>query len=111
VLVGALLVFVACGLFQLALTLHVRNILVSSASEGAHIGALADRDPADGAARAEQLARAALGNVSVDASATLVPQGDGHVVVVRLEAPVPVLGLWGVGTISASAHAIDESDD
>ena len=110
VLVGALLAVLAAGLFQLALTLHVRNILLSSASEGAHVGALADRQPADGAARASALATAALGGREVVATAHEAPSGSGTVVVVTLSSPVPVLGLWGAGAVSVTAHAIGEGD-
>ena len=107
VLVGALLVVLAVGLFQLTLTLHVRNIMLSSASEGAHVGALADLTPSDGAARASQLAAAALGGQEVLATARTVDGGE--VVEVTLTAPVPVLGLWGAGTMSVTAHAIEEA--
>jgi hypothetical protein len=110
VLVGALLVVLVAGLFQLALTLHVRNILLSSASEGAHVGALADITPADGAARASALARAALGGREVVATARTVAAAEGEIVEVTLSSPVPVLGLWGVGQVRVSAHAIEEDD-
>lgn len=109
VLVGALLVLLAVGLFQLTLTLHVRNIMLSSASEGAHVGALADLTPADGAERASQLAGAALGGQEVAADGRLVD--GGAVVEVTVTAPVPVLGLWGAGTMTVSAHAIEEGGD
>ena len=109
VLVGALLVVLAVGLFQLTLTLHVRNIMLSSASEGAHVGALADLTPADGAARASELATAALGGLAIGATAQTID--GGHVVEVTLTAPVPVLGLWGAGTMSVTAHAIEEASD
>ena len=111
VLVGALLVVLAAGLFQLALTLHVRNILLSSASEGAHVGALADLSPSDGAARASQLATAALGGLEVGSEAHLVSDIGGATVEVTLTAPVPVLGLFGAGTMSVTAHAISEDGD
>jgi len=109
VLVGALLVLLAAGLFQLALTLHVRNIMLSAASEGAHVGALADLEPRDGAARASQLASASLGGLAIDASARSVAMDGNEVVEVTLTAPVPVLGLWGAGSMSVTAHAIDEA--
>ncbi len=107
VLVGALLVVLAAGLFQLTLTLHVRNIMLSSASEGAHVGALADLTPADGADRALQMARTALGGMDISATAQSVDDGD--VVEVTLTAPVPVLGLFGAGSMSVTAHAIEEA--
>jgi hypothetical protein len=106
-LVGALLVVLAAGLFQLTLTLHVRNIMLSSASEGAHVGALADLTPADGADRAQQMARTALGGMDISATAQSVEDGD--VVEVTLTAPVPVLGLFGAGSMSVTAHAIEEA--
>ena len=109
VLVGALLVVLAVGLFQLTLTLHVRNIMLSSASEGAHFGALGDVTPADGAARASELAAAALGGMDVSATGQTVDAG--HVVEVTLSAPVPVLGIWGAGTMTVTAHAIEEAGD
>jgi len=111
VLVGALLTLLAAGLFQLALALHVRNILLSSASEGAHVGALADLGPADGASRAAELASAALGGHVVNADARTVSAASGQIVEVTLTAPIPVLGLWGAGSMSVTAHAIEEQSD
>jgi len=108
VLVGALIVVLATGLLQLAVTLHVRNILVSCASEGAHTAALADLDLADGASRATQLAEAALGGREVEATARHVMEGDATLVEVTLTTAVPVLGLWGAGSMSVPAHAIEE---
>lgn len=111
VLVGALIVVLATGLLQLAVTLHVRNILVSCASEGAHTAALADVDLADGAQRASQLASAALGGKQVSASARHVVEGDALIVEVTLTTSVPVLGFWGTGSMNVSAHAIEEGED
>jgi len=108
VLVGALLTLLAAGLFQLALTLHVRNIMLSSASEGAHVGALADLDPADGASRASQLATSALGGLPVAVESRSIDAGESDVVEVTLSAPVPVLGLWGAWSMTVTAHAIEE---
>jgi Flp pilus assembly protein TadG len=110
VLVATLLLVVAAGVFQLALTLHVRNILLSSASEGAHIGALADALPTDGAARARDLARDALGGREVTAAARQVDADDGPTVEVTLTSEVPVLGLFGAGSITVTAHAPEESN-
>lgn len=107
-LVGALVVFLALGVIQLALVLHVRNTLMACASEGAHVGALADRDTDDAEARAGALARGALGrDVVVRAEET---ETAGAVVLeVTVTTPGPALGLWGAGTISVTAHAIEES--
>lgn len=99
VLVGALVTAVFVAVVQLAVALHVRNTLIDAATEGARYGARAGATPADGAQRARDL-------ISADLSpryARGVSAGTGRiegldVVVVRVEAPLPVLGLWGVGS-------------
>lgn len=110
VLVATLLLVVAAGVFQIALTLHVRNILLSSASEGAHVGALADASPRDGAERARAMAQESLGGREVHASARETGSAGNATVEVTLTAAVPVLGLFGVGAITVTAHAPEESD-
>ncbi|UTT65230.1 pilus assembly protein [Janibacter sp. CX7] len=52
---SALLLFVFLGVFQLGLTLHVRNTLISCASEGARYGAREGSTPQEGAGRTEDL--------------------------------------------------------
>ena len=59
-LVGGLLTLFFVAILQLGLALHVRNVLVDCASEGARLGALADRDPQAGAARTRELIRSEL---------------------------------------------------
>lgn len=106
---GALVVLLAMGVVQLALTLHMRNTLISCASEGAHVGALADRSPEDGAQRADHLAEAAFGGRDVEASAHMVRHNGVAVVAVTLSTSVPLMGLWPVGTVEVTAHAIEEN--
>lgn len=110
VLVGALVTVLFVALVQLAVVLHVRNTLIDCAAEGARYGGLADRTPADGAARARTL-------ISQDLSARYardVEAGretvDGlDTVVVRVTAPLPVLGLVGTGRVlTVSGHALIE---
>jgi hypothetical protein len=110
VLVGALLTLIFVALIQLSVALHVRNTLVDCASEGARYGALADRTPADGAARTRQL-------IGQDLSARYARDVEaGHetvegldTVVVRVRAPLPVVGLLGTGhALSVSGHAVSE---
>ena len=110
VLVGTLTTLVFVALVQLAVVLHVRNTLVDCAAEGARYGALADRTPDDGARRATSLIAQDLspgyagdvtaGREDVDGIAT---------VVVRVRAPLPVLGLFGVGRVlTVRGHALRE---
>jgi len=110
VLVGTLTTLVFVALVQLAVVLHVRNTMVDCAAEGARYGALADRTPDDGARRAASLIAQDLspgyardvtaGREDVDGIAT---------VVVRVRAPLPVLGLFGLGRVlTVRGHAVSE---
>lgn len=109
-LVGALTTLLFVALVQLGVVLHVRNTLVDCASEGARQGALADRTPADAAAWARALITADLTNGyarQVEAGYETVDGLD--TVVVRVEAPLPVIGLFGTGRVlSVSGHALRE---
>jgi len=107
-LVAVLVVAVALGVIQLAITLHVRNILASSAHEGAHYGALADRSPEEGEDRTRNLVVSALGGVATQVSATRVEIDGAPAVEMRVTAQVPLIGLWGVGEQEVVAHALAE---
>lgn len=96
VMVSGLVVFLFMAVFQLGLVLHIRNTLISCASEGARLGARADADPGMGAVRTRELIGASLAdqyadNVSVGTSVV----GGVQVVEVRVQAPFPVIGLLG----------------
>jgi hypothetical protein len=110
VLVGALITLIFVGLVQFAVVLHVRNTLIDCAAEGARFGALADRRPADGVARTREL-------ITQDLSARYAQQVqagrervDGlDTVVVRVRAPLPLIGLFGAGRLlTVSGHALLE---
>jgi Flp pilus assembly protein TadG len=111
VLVLLVVVPLFLGIAQVALVLHVRNTLVSAASEGARYAATYDREPEDGAART----RAALAGVlsprlvtRVSAATTTVDGYPG--VVVSVDARVPALGLWGPAVaLSVDGHAVEEA--
>lgn len=110
VLVVLVLVPLFLGVLQVALVMHVRNTLVSAASEGARYAATADRPLGSGAARTRQQIAGALAARFADrvsASASTVAGSPG--VEVRVEAVVPPLGLWGPGiTLVATGHAVEE---
>jgi len=110
-MVSGLLSLLFVAVFQLGLALHIRNTLISCASEGARYGARADATPQDGVARAGQLIRASLPDRYADnvtAENTIV---DGiSVLRVRIEAPLPVLGPLGPDhVLSVQARAFQES--
>lgn len=110
VLVAALTTVLFAGVLQLALALHVRSTLVDCAAEGARYGALADRSPADGAARTRELIAMSLSPrfaEQVVADDVLV---DGtEMVRVTVTAGLPVLGLLGpAGSLTVDGHALEE---
>ena len=111
VLVGAVLTLMFAALLQLGVALHVRNVLTDCATEGARYGALADRGPADGARRTRDLITADLSAAYArDVEAELESVDGLDSVVVRVRAPLPALGLIGVGrTVSATGHAVAEN--
>ncbi len=109
-LVSILVVMVVVGVIQLAVTLHVRNTLIACAAEGARLAAAEDRTLADGEERAESLAHASLGGYPAEARASVVTIDGALTIVVTMTAPVPVVGLWGVGSMSVDARALEEVD-
>jgi Flp pilus assembly protein TadG len=111
VLVLVVVVPLFLGIAQLALVLHVRNTLASAASEGARYAATYDRGPEDGAVRTRAAIAGALSArfaTGVHASTTSVDGFPG--VVVRVQAEVPALGLWGPAVaLSVDGHAVEEA--
>ncbi len=107
-MIGTLVVLLALALLQVVLALHVRNTLISSAHEGARHAATADREPADGADRALEVAHQSLPGVEVRADGATVSIDGAEGVRVTLSAPVPVIGTWGMGDMTVEARALEE---
>ena len=103
-LVGALVVAVALGL-------HVRNVLIDAAGEGARRAALVGGTTAEAEARVRALAGAALSEDCVQAvEVRRIRAGGLAVVEVRVAARLPVLGLLGPGGgLVVTGHAVDEA--
>lgn len=110
VLVGVLLTVLFLGIVQLGLDLHIRNVLVASASEGARYGANADRVPGDGAVRTQQLITSALsGRFAHDVSAGIEVRDSAELVVIRVRAPLPVFAFYGPSDVfTVAGHAVRE---
>lgn len=110
VLVAGLVTLLFVGVVQLALVQHIRNTLTDCASEGARVGALADRGPADGAARARELVRMSLApRYAEDVEAEDVVIDGIEMVEVRVTAPLPLVGLLGPGgALTVRGHAVRE---
>ncbi len=113
VLVTVLVVVLFLLVLQVGLILHVRNVLVASAAEGARYGANADRTPEDGVVRtrsvvADALSRAVADRLTYTASEVTV---DGAPVVeITVSGPLPVAFLpAGPVSITVHGHALEES--
>jgi Flp pilus assembly protein TadG len=110
-MVSGLLCLLFLAVFQLGLALHIRNTLISCASEGARYGARANATPQDGVVRARQLIRASLADRYVDNVTATTTTVDGiQVMQVRIQAPLPVLGPLGPDRVlTVQARAFSES--
>ncbi len=111
VLVSVLVLVLFLGVVQVALAVHVRAMLIDSAAEGARVAARADRTPADGVVRTEQLIAGSLSSrYAQDVSARRTTYAGLPVVEVTVSAPLPVVGLLGpAGVITVEGHALDET--
>ncbi len=109
VLVSALVSLLFLGLLQLGFALHTRNTLIAAAAEGARLGARADADPGLGAERTRSLIRAQLADRFAESvTADEQVRAGVRVVVLTVDAPVPVVGPFGIGRdlhVSAAAFA------
>lgn len=96
-LTSTLLLFVFLAVFQLGLALHVRNTLISCAAEGARYGAREGSSAQQGEDRARDLITRSLSwRYASSVSSRVDTTSSGvQVVVVDVEAPVPVVGLIG----------------
>ncbi|GAB3112344.1 hypothetical protein GCM10027055_15070 [Janibacter alkaliphilus] len=97
VMTSTLVVLVFMAVVQLGLALHVRNTLISCASEGARYGARQGSSPEEGAQRTRDLIGRSLSeSYAQDVRAEVQTTEDGvDVVVVSVEAPLPVVGPIG----------------
>ncbi|HLS25880.1 MAG TPA: TadE/TadG family type IV pilus assembly protein [Beutenbergiaceae bacterium] len=109
-LVSLLVTVLMLGVVQLALTLHVRNILIDSAGEGARYAALDGRDLKDGEARTQALITSTLPRAYAEQIEARTTTLDGvNLVQVQVRGPVPVLGLLGPsGWIDVTGRAVIE---
>ncbi len=103
------LMFVA--VLQLGVALHIRSTLVSCAAEGARYGARMESTPEQGAERTRDLITRSLPDRYAEGveAGTAVTDDGVQVVVVTVDAPVPVLGPLGPdGSLSVTGRAFSE---
>lgn len=114
VLVSVLVLALFLLVLQIGLVLHVRNVLVSSAQEGARHAANADVDISEGREVALQSVAQALSSQIADSArsspaTTLVPVGDGlSAVEVTLDASVPLVLPIAAINLRVKGHALRE---
>ncbi len=98
---------------QVGLALYVRNTLIWCAGEGARVGARAGSTPAMGAERARRLIGESLSDrFADDVTASYQQAGDVMVVQIQVNAPVPVIGVWGPGpSLRITGRAFAEEAD
>lgn len=108
-LVSALLTGVFLVLLQIVMIIHVRNVLLDCAAQGARLGATSAGGPVDAAARARRLISDSLGErYAGDVAAGYQVGTAGSVsVTVTVRAPLPMLGRAvpnrGIRVLAASA--------
>jgi hypothetical protein len=109
-MVAGLLTLLFVALLQLALAVYTRNMLIDCAVEGARHGALAGQDAAQGADRTRLLIRQSLADrFARDVTARVVTDAGLQTIEVQVRAPLPVLGVLGVGReVLVTGHAVME---
>jgi Flp pilus assembly protein TadG len=112
VLVGTLLTLLFLAVLQLAIDLHVRNVLAACAADGARYAANADIASPDAATqRTTDLVRRSLGGAASLSEITpaLEPVDGAQVVVVRVSARLPtVFGLLPAIPVHVEGRAMLE---
>ena len=109
VIVAPLIVLLGLGVCQVMLALHVRATLTSAAAEGARAASLAGADPLAGTHRAETLlAESIAGSVVRRVTAASASVGPVDVMVVRIEAVLPLIGLLGPAALTVEGRALQE---
>lgn len=114
VLVSVLVLALFLVVLQVGIVLHVRNVLVSSAQEGARHAANADVDLAEGRSVALQSVASALSTQIADSAAhsppaALVPLTGGLTAVeVTLDASVPLVLPIAAIHLRVRGHAVRE---
>ncbi len=114
VLVSMLLVALLMAVLQVAVFVHVRNVIAASAQEGARYGANADVDSAAGAERTRAIVERALSAETSDGLTCTAREEAGEagavLVVVRCTGAVPSLfsALGDLLVIDATGRAVKE---
>ena len=110
-LTSGLLALIFVAVLQLGTALHIRNTLVSCASEGARYGARVGSSPEQGADRTRALIDRSISSAYADDVTASVESTEAgvQVVVVRVSSPLPVVGPLGPdGQLDVTGRAFME---
>ena len=108
VLVGGLLLLLFLGVVQVALILHMRNVVTANAAEAARYAANLQVEPSAAGPKAHQLTAATLSNRVADAVGC-TGQLAGRLVTVTCEGQLPLSFLpLGSVHLRTVAHAVKE---
>lgn len=114
-LVSVLLLTLLLGIAQVAVYLHIRNVVTASAAEGARWAANADVPTAEGGPRAQELLGRALGSGTAGRLSCVAEEqagaGGATLVRVRCAGAVPVFfaPLGDLLPVDVEAWALEES--
>ncbi len=117
-LVAPLVMFLVLGILQFSLVLWVKTTLIDAAGAGAHAVAVVGAPES----AAETTVRGALAStigeryvtgvsvsrIPVASVSNKFSSSEVEVVEVKIEAPIPILGLFGAGSLSSVGHAMVE---
>ncbi|HVI37137.1 MAG TPA: TadE/TadG family type IV pilus assembly protein [Gaiellales bacterium] len=115
VLVSILIMVLLLAVLQVAVYVHLRNVVTASAQAGARYAANADVDSAAGAGRTvEVVARATSERTALGLACTSAEEADASgltLVVVRCSGSVPTLlaGLGNLLPLQVTGHAVKEA--
>lgn len=110
VLVMVVLIPLVLGIFQVGITLYIRNTLSSAVTEGARVGAALGHTPAEGARHARrEIASIVANRYARGVSYRVVDVEGAPSVEIRVTATVPALGIGGPAmTFTVTGHAVQE---
>lgn len=110
VLVVPLLLLLGAAVMQVALVLHVRSALTAAAAEAARAAALAGATPGAASVRVATLLDGSVAGATVHTvrQGLEVEQGV-QVIAVRIDAVLPLVGLYGPTSLSVEGHSVPEA--
>lgn len=111
VLVQAMVLIVVLAVLQLGFALHIRNMTIAAASEGARRGAMLAGSDASAIERTESMLDSIWGSARERTIETGRTQISGReVLVVTVTTDLPVLASWGPTWLTVTGSAVVEAE-